>query len=48
MEQYDCKNEMGGPAGCLQYFPQTTGSVASFNYSPIGGTTIPSGKIFKW
>jgi hypothetical protein len=43
--QYDCMNDMGGPAGCLQYFTEATGTVASFNYSPIKATTIPSAAV---
>jgi len=30
--QYDCKGQLGGPPGCLQYFTGTTGTVSSFNY----------------
>jgi hypothetical protein len=30
--QYDCRNEMGGPAGCLQFFTNDMGTFSSFNY----------------
>lgn len=30
--QYDCRNEMGGPAGCLQYFTGDRGTFSSFNF----------------
>jgi len=30
--QYDRLNEMGGPAGCLQFFTGMMGTVSSFNY----------------
>merc|ERR1712061_446805 len=30
--QYDCKGQMGGPPGCLQFFTGTTGTVSSFNW----------------
>jgi len=40
--QYDCSNEMGGSAGCLQYFTTDMGTFASFNYiTPINGVTNP-------
>jgi hypothetical protein len=30
--QYDCRNEMGGPSGCLQFFTNDMGTFSSFNY----------------
>jgi hypothetical protein len=39
--QYDCKNEMGGPPGCLQYLTANAGNIASFNY-PIGAAAVTS------
>lgn len=30
--QFECSNEMGGPAGCLQWFTDAKGSVRSFNF----------------
>merc|ERR1712072_169268 len=30
--QFDCRNEMGGPAGCLQYFSNDIGTFSSFNF----------------
>jgi hypothetical protein len=30
--QYDRRNEMGGPQGCLQYFSGTSGTFTTFNY----------------
>jgi len=42
--QYRCGDEQGGPAGCLQYFENTSGKIRSFNF-PDGtpGTTISGG-----
>jgi len=42
--QYRCGDEQGGPAGCLQYFENTSGKIRSFNF-PDGspGTTISAG-----
>merc|ERR1739847_22952 len=37
--QFDCKNEMGGPTGCLQYFSTDMGTFSSFNY---GGVPEPA------
>merc|ERR1719273_2358161 len=38
--QYACGDEdMGGPAGCLQYFTAETGSVASYAWSDASETT---------
>merc|ERR1711899_7800 len=37
--QFDCKNEMGGPTGCLQYFTTDMGTFSSFNY---GGVPEPA------
>ena len=30
--QYKKQNELGGPAGCLQFFLATTGLVSTFNW----------------
>jgi len=30
--QFNCGDEMGGPAGCLQWFTETTGTIRSFNF----------------
>jgi len=30
--QYDQTNEMGGPAGCLQFFSTNTGTISTFNW----------------
>ena len=30
--QYNKQNELGGPAGCLQFFLATTGLVSTFNW----------------
>ena len=30
--QYDARNGMGGPPGCLQYFTGDTGTFSSFNF----------------
>merc|ERR1712213_33752 len=38
--QYDCTNsDVGGPPGCLQYFTNDQGTVASFNYE-LGITAV--------
>merc|ERR1712109_264016 len=36
--QFDCKNEMGGPTGCLQYFTTDMGTFSSFNYGGVPET----------
>lgn len=41
--QFDCKNEMGGPTGCLQYFTTDMGTFSSFNYGGVP-ETADSGK----
>merc|ERR1712241_246862 len=33
IKQYDCKGQLGGPPGCLQYFTGATGTVKSFNFA---------------
>jgi len=33
IKQYDCKGQLGGPPGCLQYFTGSTGTIKSFNYA---------------
>merc|ERR1712203_1277576 len=33
--QYDRLNEMGGPAGCLQFFTGATGTVNTFNWATV-------------
>jgi len=40
--QYDRRNEMGGPQGCLQYFSGTSGTFTTFNYVD---TTISSSHL---
>jgi len=41
--QFDCADrDIAGPSGCLQYFTNVAGTVASYNY-PIGATTVLSG-----
>jgi len=37
--QYDQFNDMGGPAGCLQYFTGQMGMVNTFNWNGIGAST---------
>merc|ERR1712156_650692 len=37
--QYEEMNEMGGPAGCLQFFSGDTGTVNTFNWNGIGAST---------
>jgi len=39
--QYICGDDNGGPPGCLQYFQENTGTVASFNF-PTTSSTITS------
>jgi len=42
--QYRCGDEQGGPAGCLQYFENTSGKIRSFNFpDTTPGTTITAG-----
>jgi len=42
--QYRCGDEQGGPAGCLQYFENTTGKIRSFNFPDASpGTTMAAG-----
>lgn len=31
--QYDCKSNVAGAPGCLQYFTGSTGTITSFNYA---------------
>jgi len=38
--QYDSRNTMGGPTGCLQYYTSNTGTISSFNF---GGAVQSSG-----
>ena len=38
--QYDSRNTMGGPTGCLQYYTTNTGTITSFNF---GGAVQSSG-----
>jgi hypothetical protein len=38
--QYDALNEMGGPAGCLQYFTSDTGTVSTFNWEAPTATDL--------
>lgn len=33
--QYTCGDEMGGPAGCLQWFTANTGTIRSFNFPAL-------------
>merc|ERR1719512_578824 len=37
--QYDRLNEMGGPAGCLQFFTGATGTVNTFNWATATTST---------
>jgi len=37
--QYDSLNEMGGPAGCLQFFTGATGTVNTFNWATATTST---------
>jgi len=37
--QYDRLNEMGGPAGCLQFFTGATGTVNTFNWATLATST---------
>merc|ERR1739838_454794 len=37
--QYDRLNEMGGPAGCLQFFTGATGTVNTFNWAAVATST---------
>jgi hypothetical protein len=37
--QYDRLNEMGGPAGCLQFFTGATGTVNTFNWATVTTST---------
>jgi len=37
--QFDQFNDMGGPAGCLQYFTGQMGMVNTFNWNGIGAST---------
>merc|ERR1739838_1132026 len=37
--QYDRLNEMGGPAGCLQFFTGATGTVNTFNWATVATST---------
>merc|ERR1712037_913798 len=37
--QYDRLNEMGGPAGCLQFFTGATGTVNTFNWVAVATST---------
>jgi len=37
--QYDRLNEMGGPAGCLQFFTGATGTVNTFNWIAVATST---------
>lgn len=40
--QFECGDEMGGPAGCLQYFTTPTGTIRSFNFPELtAGTAVP-------
>merc|ERR1711936_308048 len=40
--QYDTKNSMGGPSGCLQFHIGTTGAVTTFNWNGLTGTHLSS------
>jgi len=37
--QFDANNDMGGPAGCLQYYTGEMGTVSSFNWNGIATST---------
>ena len=38
--QYDNKNSMGGPSGCLQFHIGTTGAVTTFNWNGLTGMNL--------
>lgn len=38
--QFKCNDDIGGPPGCLQYFTEDTGQIASFNF-PTNMNTVP-------
>ena len=40
--QYECGDDMAGPAGCLQYFTGKAGNFRSFNFPPDGVYTETS------
>merc|ERR1712079_210748 len=37
--QFESTNEMGGPAGCLQFFTGDEGTVNTFNWNGVAGST---------
>lgn len=44
--QYECGDEMGGPAGCLQYFTTEKGTIRSFNFPVVAaGTAIEASVV---
>jgi len=44
--QFNCGDEMGGPAGCLQWFTEETGTIRSFNFpNQAAGTAVAAGVV---
>jgi len=44
--QFECGDEMGGPANCLQYFTSATGTIRSFNFPVVAaGTAIDASVV---
>jgi len=43
--QYDRKNDMGGPTGCLQYFTTDTGTVKSFNFQDDAVSSVTASLV---
>jgi len=39
VSQFESTNEMGGPPGCLQFFTGDEGTVSTFNWSGVAGST---------
>jgi len=44
--QFNCGDEMGGPAGCLQWFTENTGTIRSFNFpNQAAGAAVAAGVV---
>jgi len=44
--QFNCGDEMGGPAGCLQWFTEGTGVIRSFNFpNQAAGAAVAAGVV---
>jgi len=44
--QFNCGDEMGGPAGCLQWFTEATGTIRSFNFpNQAAGAAVAAGVV---